>query len=232
MRHGFRVCSQHDEDGILQEIFRRIGTTNRCFVEFGAARGCASNTLYLLLQGWAGHWIEADAQGIGVIRRDFGEFLRNGQLTLKQEFLTVQNVESVFAEMGVPREFDLWSIDVDGNDYWLWKTIAAYTPRVIIIEYNSAFRESDLWVMEYDPRHRWDSRSLVGASLKSLQLLADQKGYRLVGCNFSGSNAFFVREDLVGDRFLEPYTAEMHYEPPRYYVPGGFEGSIGPFQRR
>lgn len=232
MRYGFRVCSQHDEDGIIQEIFRRIGTTNRYFVEFGAARGYAGNTLYLLLQGWNGYWIEPDPQGIADIGRDYGEFMRNGQLTLKEEFLTAENVEAVFREMDVPLELDLLSIDIDGNDYWVWKALSSYAPRVVIIEYNSAFREGDLWVMAYNPHHRWDSRSLVGSSLKSLELLGLHKGYRLVGCNFSGTNAFFVRADLVGDHFMEPYTAETHYEPQRYYLPGGLTGPIGPFERR
>ena len=110
------------------------------------------------------------------------------------------------------------SIDIDGNDYWVWKAIDSYSPRVVVIEHNSVFRSDVEWIMSYNPNNIWNGSSYFGASLKSLEKLGNQKGYRLVGCDFTGVNAFFVRNDLVGDKFFEPFTAENHYEPPRYFL--------------
>jgi hypothetical protein len=69
----------------------------------------------------------------------------------------------------------------------------------------------------YEPKRRWDGSNFYGASLEALARLGRNKGYQLVGCNFAGPNAFFVRNDFAGDCFLDPPTAEEHYEPPRYY---------------
>jgi len=218
-RHEHKVFSQHGEDGILREVFRRIGTTSRYFVEFGCgARGNENNTLAFLVEGWRGCWLERDPRHVKRIAADLRGPVSRGQLSVQAACLTAENINETFARLNVPREFDLLSIDVDGNDYWLWKALRGFSPRVVAIEYNAVFAPPMKWVMKYDPRHRWDGSSHFGASLKSLELLADQKGYRLVGCDFSGSNAFFVRQDLVADHFLSSAAAEDHYEPPRYFL--------------
>ncbi len=218
-QHEHKVFSQHGEDGILREIFRRVGTTSRFFVEFGCGRhGTENNTLALLIEGWRGCWLEWNSLHVKRIAAKFRNHVSRGQLSVRAAFLTAENVNEIFTRLNVPREFDLLSIDVDGNDYWLWKALKDFSPRVVVIEYNAIFPPSVKWVMRYDPRHHWDGSSHFGASLKSLELLAGQKGYRLVGCDFTGVNAFFVREDIVADSFLFPFTAENHYEPLRYFL--------------
>jgi len=218
VRHGYRVYSQNDEDGMLDEVFRRIGETSRTFVEFGVGDGMENNTLYRLLRGWRGAWIEADAQRHAVITDRCARLISADVLRCKQAFITAENIENLFAELDVPREFDLLSIDIDGNDYWVWRAIERYQPRVVVIEYNAGFGPSAEWVLEYDPKFAWGGTRNVGASLKSLELLGAQKGYRLVGCNLKGINAIFVRADLVDDKFAGPFTAEAQYEPPRYHL--------------
>lgn len=217
-RFGYQVYSQNDEDGIIEEIFNRIGTTNKSFVEFGAGDGMSSNTTYLLLKDWTGVWIEARPDYIERIKSQFGSLISTKKLRVEQAFITAENIEWLLNEFGVPKEFDLLSIDIDGNDYWVWRAIEKFRPRAVVIEYNALFRPRDKWVMKYNPQHVWDGSSYQGASLKSLEILGEQKGYKLVGCNFIGVNAFFVREDLVGDKFFRPFTAESQYEPPRYYL--------------
>jgi ribosomal protein S18 acetylase RimI-like enzyme len=217
-RHEHEAFSQTGEDGILQEIFRRLGTTNRHFVEFGVEGGLECNTANLLLQGWSGLWIEPDQKAVAAIRAGLELVLRAGRLRLLCEAVTAENVEALFAAGGVPEEPDLVSIDIDGNDYWVWRALRRYRPRVVVLEYNPIFPPPTEWVMPYDPAHRWDRSAHFGASLRALQRLAEAKGYALVGCNLTGVNAFFVRQDLVGDKFAAPFTAENHYEPPRLYL--------------
>jgi len=84
----------------------------------------------------------------------------------------------------------------------------------------------------YQPTMHWDGTNYFGASLEALVKLGQAKGYRVVGCNFSGTNAFFVRDDLCGEYFVTPATAEEHYEPPRYFFSSlnvGHPGRVGPY---
>ena len=214
-RHGFRAFSQNDEDGILQEILRRIGPGDKTFVEFGVQDGLQNNTRLLLYQGWRGLWIEADATACGSVRRSFASEVTSGQLQLSQSFVTTQNIVSLIAQARLG-EIDVLSIDIDGNDYWIWEAISL-TPRVFIVEYNAKFPPPTKWVMQYNPTHRWDYTDYQGASLEALTELGRTKGYTLVGCCLAGVNAFFVRNDLVEDRFAPPDTTAL-YNPPRYYM--------------
>lgn len=216
-RFEYQVYSQNGEDGIITEIFKRIGTTNRFFVEFGASE-LMNNTTYLLLKDWTGAWIETSPNIVKRIKAKHSSLIKNKKLLVKNATIAAENVEMLFKELDIPKEFDLMSIDIDGNDYWVWKAIENYYPRAVVIEYNAKFRQEVKWVMKYNPNHRWRGTCYQGASLKSLETLGLKKGYKLIGCDFNGVNSFFVREDLVKDKFLEPYTAESHYEPPRHFL--------------
>lgn len=221
-RHGYKVYSQNDEDGIIAEIFRRIGTTNRLFLEFGVENGLENNTLNLLTEGWSGCWIEAAAKDAAAIRQRFASALNGGRLQFRESLVDSDNINALIEAFRLPREIDFLGIDIDGNDYHVWKAIDAISPRVVVIEYNAKFRPPSGWVMAYDPRHSWDGTDQYGASLAALTALAGEKGYRLVGCSIVGSNAFFVRADLAQDRFPEPATAEHLYQPARHFLTPGY----------
>jgi hypothetical protein len=232
LRYGFKLYSQNDEDGIIQEVFRRIGTTARTFVEFGVETGAECNTAKLLIEGWRGLWIEAKADNADAIRRRFAPFLQDGRLMLTQDLVTAENIDTLITTGGLAGEVDLVSIDIDYNDYWVWKAITAVRPRVVAIEYNASLRPPLSLTVPYDPHGSWDGSNFYGASLEALVRLGADKGYRIVGCSIAGVNAFFVRADLCGNRFLEPATAAEHYEPPRHFfhlLPAGHKGRPGPF---
>ncbi len=222
-RHGYKVWSQCDEDGILAEIFRRIGAGARRFVEFGVADGRECNTLKLLVEGWRGLWMEARADHCDAIRRVFAEPLAEGRLELKQSIVTAENIEALLAGSSVVAagELDLLSIDIDGNDYHVLKSIRGLRPRVVVIEYNGKFPPPMDVVPPYDPGFAWDGSDYAGASLQAIASLAARRGYRLVGTNAAGVNAFFVREDLAGGgRFAEGGAAAL-YNPARYWLTRG-----------
>lgn len=218
LRYGGKVYSQNDEDGLVAEIFRRIGTTSKYFVEFGVGNGTENNTLALLVQGWHGAWIEGDPNNCAIIGKVLSRFLNDKSLEAVQSFITAENIASLFESLNVPPEFDFLSIDIDFNDYWVWKSLHTYRPRVVIIEYNAGFGPSMEWKVPYSAERTWDRSRHFGASLKSFELLGREKGYCLVGCNLTGANAFFVREDLVGEHFRSPFTSEVHFEAPKYFL--------------
>jgi len=217
-RYEYEIFSQSGEDGIIEEIFRRVGLTNKTFVEFGVGDGSQNNTRYLLTAGWSGTWIEGNKDLVIRIRRQLADKIKQGALRVTHAIVTAEVIESLFERNGVPQECDLLSIDIDRNDYWVWAGIQRYHPRVVVIEYNAHFPPGREWVVEYDPDAIWDGTRNTGASLTALELLGAKKGYKLVGCNLAGVNAFFVREELVQDNFCAPFTAGNHHEPRRYYL--------------
>jgi hypothetical protein len=226
LKSGFKVYSQNEEDGIIQEIFNRIGLKHKYFVEMGVGNGLENNTLFLLLQGWKGLWIEGGPKNSKFIKDKFGFIIKNNTLLFDDSFINRENINGILKHNKVPYEVDLLSVDLDGNEYHIFKQIDVISARVVVIEYNAKFPPPVLWVMKYNPNHLWDSTDYMGASLKSLENLFNGKNYSLVGCNVTGSNAFFVRNDLLGENFLQPFTAENHYEPSRYWLtPGMVSGS-------
>ena len=204
--YGWSGYSQHDEDGIVQEIFRRIGAPSKRFVEFGAG-DCLENTgTYLLLSGWRGTWLEAADNEVREIQNQFAPYLASGELRVVKTFVTPQNINDLVGR----EELDLLVVDIDGNDYYIWEALEA-RPRAIMIEYNATFRPPAAVVQEHSAEPFWQGENFYGASLSALEALGRKKKYCLVGCSYAGGNAFFVREDLVEGKFSAPYTAEHHY---------------------
>ncbi len=232
LRFGWKAYSQNEEDGILREIFRRIGEGKRAFIEIGAGEGLENNTAALLLAGWRGLWLEAHTPSMDAIRRMFADQVNAQQLLLANHFVSRSNVNEILRVSLPEAEPDLLSIDVDGNDYWLWGAIERMRPRVVVIEYNATWHPPLSIAVRYEEAFQWDGSNYFGASLKALERLGRRKGYSLVGCCFAGVNAFFVRDDLCHAHFRKPYTAENHYEPPRYYMirPAGHRPGMGPVE--
>lgn len=210
--YGFKAYSQNDEDGILQEIFRRVGIETKSFVEFGAGSGLENNTSFLLCQGWEGLWIDGSFPNCEEIRRSFAAYVEAGRLVVRNAMLSRENINSEIAQAGCSGEIDLLSIDVDGNDLHLWKALTALNPRVVVIEYNGFVPPPVTWVMPYDESHVWDGRTTaIGASLQAIADLGRARGYRLVCCNRIGLNAFLVREDLARHFDSQRPVAEMFH---------------------
>ena len=198
-----RFFSQWGEDGIIDFIFSEIATTNKFFVEFGVEDGTECNTRYLLeKKGWRG------------LMMDGGDNLKP---YVKQEFITAANVNELFNKYHVPKYFDLLSIDIDFNDYWIWKSIVNFVPRVVIIEYNSSIPPDESKVVPYDPFAKWDKTNYFGASLFALMKLGLSKGYCLIGCTQRGVNAFFIKNEFI-PKWVKLKTIQELYRPPQYGI--------------
>src|SRR5260370_27613128 len=139
-------------------------------------------------------------------------------------------MEATLEAYNVPRNLDLLSIDIDGNDYWVWAAIQKWRPRLVVIEYNPTFPPHQKWVMKEDLNHRWDGTNYFGASLPSLAALGTKKGFTLVATDSCGINAFFVRDDFIaGDKFLDP-VVHYHYSPLNHsFCQNGLPIKNGPF---
>ncbi len=231
---GHKIYSQFDEDGIIREIFNRIQVTNKTFVEIGIGDGLENNTLALLFDGWRGLWIEASRKSVKRIKNNFSNIISNEYLKVINSFVNKQNINKLISSEIDSEEIDLLSIDIDGNDFHVFNAIKCIKPRVVIIEYNAKFQPAINYCMDYDESHVWQGDDCFGASLKFLEVNFLKSDYCLVGCSLSGVNAFFVRNDLVSDKFLEPFSSENHYEPARYFlinIPSGHRPSYQTLQK-
>ncbi len=228
--YGYKVFSQGDEDGIIAEIFKRIGVKNKIFVEFGVGDGLENNTLSLLHQGWTGLWIEGSAECCKKIFEGFSGLIKSGKLKLVQSFIFAETINGLISSQIFEQEIDLLSIDIDGNDAHIYDQISCVTPRVIVLEYNAKFGPVIEYCMPYNRNYRWSKTDCFGASLKYFEKLMSNKGYTLVGCNLVGTNAFFVRTDLVHDHFDEPFSSEYHFEPARYELAGLPSGHLTSYE--
>ncbi len=226
--YGYKVYSQNDEDGILAEIFRRLGIMQGRFCEIGVESGLECNTLYLIHQGWRGIWFEGDEQQKGPIEQKFHSLFENGRLRLVMGYLTAEIVDRVFTQLGfgTEAELDFLSIDIDGNDIYLFEQLSV-RPKVVCIEYNAKFPPPLHKQPVYDKANQWRGGDYMGSSLSALDALAKRKGYTLVATNLTGANAFFVRNDLVADKFVTDSSPANLYNPPRYWMTFDLFSSIG-----
>jgi hypothetical protein len=214
---GAQYWSQNYEDGMIAEIFRRVPPSTKTFLEIGVGDGSENNTTALLAQGWRGWWIDGDARGCASIRKRLAAMPSlAGCLTLREAFVSPATIRELLRELEVPGEVDLFSLDIDQDTYHVWATLHDFRPRAVVVEYNGALPPGMVWIHPYQPGRIWDGTQAFGASLKAFEALGRRYGYSLVGCDLLGVNAFFVRDDLVGGKFAAPFTAENHYEPPRY----------------
>ena len=214
----FKVFSQNGEDGIIQFLIHKIPEIPRTFIEFGVETYLESNTRFLLMHNsWKGLVIDGSKENIENIKAQ--DLYWRFDLTAVERFITKENINSIFKENGFSGEIGILSIDIDGNDYWVWEQISEVQPVIVIAEYNSYFgSERPISVPYKSDFYRTNahfSNLYFGASLSALNHLAEVKGYSLIGCNRSGNNAFFVRKDKLNGLTPVPVSKAFIDTPSR-----------------
>ncbi len=197
----FKVFSQSGEDGIIQYLVGRVPIENDTFVEIGVEDYRESNTRFLLLHNnWRGLAVDNGEQNVRRIRDD--EICIWRELQAACATVTRENVNRVLESAGFAGDIGLLSIDIDGNDYWVWDAVQTVSPRIVVCEYNALFGFRRAVTVPYDPAFSREkahfSRLYFGASLPAMCRLAEKKGYVFVGTCSAGVNAFFVRRDAAG----------------------------------
>jgi hypothetical protein len=223
----FKVFSQWGEDGILEHLISHISIPNKIFVEFGVQDYREANTRFLLTnRNWSGLVIDGSAQNIAFIKQDSIYWRFN--LKAERVFLTRENIDESIVGQGISGDIGLLSIDIDGNDYWVWEAISCVAPRIVVAEYNALFGSAAPVSVPYDPafqRNRAHYSNLYwGCSLAALVHLGQAKGYVLVGCNSAGNNAFFVRKDLLGQ--LPAREPSIAFRPAKFRESRKEDGSL------
>ena len=193
-RFGYR--SQNEEDGLLLALFKRIGTTDRRCVEIGCGLNGGNSGFLVGECGWSGLMVDADRHKIETIKIRYA----GHAVIANKHRVTRENVNTIVEMHGFAGPLDFLSLDIDGNDYWVWEALTACSPRVVALEFNWLFGPERSVSIPYDPEFRLDrvaTRAYRGASLSALTHLAQRKGYRLVASE--RVNAFYMRNDVAPD---------------------------------
>jgi hypothetical protein len=217
---GLRCFSQNEEDGLLLYVFSLVGVTNKRVVEICAGDGIECNAANLIINhGWCGLLVDGDERNVTRGRRFYlrrrDTFFYPPLFTCA--WITAENVNQVLLEHGFTGDIDLLSLDLDGMDYWVWKALTCIRPRVVILEFTSRWGPYRAVTIPYraDFRADWDRFPWChGASLSAFVKLGRERGYRLVGTNWHGFNALFLRNDVGTDFFPEVSPAECFARTP------------------
>lgn len=201
----FQITSQWGEDGIIQYLIKYIEIPNKTFIEFGVESYKECNTRFLLQNNnWNGLIIDGSEKLINEIKAENIHWKYD--LKAVANFITKENIDNIFIENNIKGDIGLLSIDIDGNDYWVWEKISVIKPRIIIAEYNSLFGNKASVSIPYNKdfvRGVNMPVSYYGASITALTYLANSKGYSLVYGNKAGNNVFYVRKDLLNEHVKE-----------------------------
>jgi hypothetical protein len=208
----FQVFSQRGEDGVIQYIINKIEIPNKIFVEFGVETYVESNTRFLLINNnWSGLVIDGSQNNIDFIKKDF--IYWKYDITAVKSFITKENINNIINQYTKVEDIGLLSIDIDGNDYWIWEAINVIKPRVVIAEYNSSFGATRKLTIPYKSDfvrgQEHFSELFFGASLAALCHMAQLKGYDFIGTTSAGVNAYFVRKDMSAP--FKKFTSETGY---------------------
>ena len=231
---GFRGFSQWDEDGIIQWLVARVPIEREIFVEFGVEDYREANTRFLLEHdNWRGLLIDSGTAHVDSLRST--ELMWRHWVDARTAFVTRENINELLESVG--GDIGLLSIDIDGTDYWVWEAITVVQPRLVVVEYNSIFGPHRAVTIPYDAAFdrasAHVSRLYFGASIKALADLGSRKGFRLVGSNSAGNNAFFVRDDVAGS--VPAVTAAEAWVESRFQESRGEDGRlsfVGPHHDR
>jgi hypothetical protein len=210
--YEFKVFSQWGEDGIIQHLINVIEIKNKTFIEFGVEDFSESNCRFLMMKDdWQGFVIDGSKRNIEKLKKSY--YFWKHDLKAIDAFIDRENINDLLSKSAFDGDLGILSIDVDGNDYYIFEAIKNFQPRIIICEFNSLFGASRKISVPYDPHFVRSSAHFsnlyAGASLGAISCLAEKKGYALVGTNSSSNNAFFVRKDLLNNRLgaLTPQIA-------------------------
>jgi hypothetical protein len=221
-----RVFSQHGEDGILEYLFRFIPSSKPTIIEFGAYDGVyMSNSRNLIYHhGWEALLIEADNR----FYKDLHNLYQgHANVVTLNSMVTPENINRLFADHAIPRNFDVLSIDIDSIDYYVWEALSDFTPKVVVIEYNSTILPDIEYIVEPDKVAEYGGTSREGASLLALYNLGKRKGYELVYSELYGANLFFVHQDYLQYFAYQPLSPEALYQPPQFGVLAGGKAPNG-----
>ena len=223
----FSCFSQWGEDGIINWLISKLPSIPKKFIEFGVENYQESNTrLLLYLHNWQGLVIDSSNDHIQDIKAQ--DISWRYQLNAVSSHITKDNINQLLEKNGMTSDIGLLSIDIDGNDYYVWQSIDIIKPVIVVVEFNAVLGDIHSITVPYNPdffrTKAHYSNLYFGASLMALIDLGKEKGYTFVGTNTNGVNAFFIRNDFASE--ITPLLSSVSAYPSMFREARGEDGKL------
>ena len=196
--YRYNITSPHGENGMIAKVFDVLGVNKGYALEIGANNGInRSNVNPLIKEGWTVLYVEGYEDNYNNLLSNMNQY---DNVICEHKFVSLEkgnNLDEVLKKNNFPIDFDLFSLDIDGNDYHIWKSMK-YKPKLVVIEYNRDLCESV--VMNYDKDFEYEHKKLWGSSALAITKLAKYKGYDLIGIR--KDTLFYIRKDLNEGKFM------------------------------
>jgi hypothetical protein len=209
----FQVFSQFGDDGIIQYLINKLPIPSKTFIEFGVENYRESNTRFLLINDyWSGYIIDGSKMNIEAIKSE--QYYSFYDLKAEASFIKKTNINELLGNSNFHHELGILSIDIDGNDYWIWQQIEQFRPCILICEYNSLFGFKPFTIPYQEDFVRGVNSpfNFYGTSLRSVFNLSKERGYTFIGCNSAGNNAYFIKDQYFESLSISAPTLEEGFE--------------------
>lgn len=209
----FQVFSQFGDDGIIQYLINNLPIQEKTFIEFGVENYKESNTRFLLINDyWSGYIIDGSKINIESIKGE--QYYSFYNLKVEAAFINKSNINELLGKSNFKQDIGILSIDIDGNDFWIWEQIQHYRPSILICEYNSLFGFKPFTIPYQEDFVRGVNSpfNFYGTSLKSVYNLSKERGYTFIGCNSAGNNAYFINNQFVQNLSLPIPSLEEGFQ--------------------
>lgn len=209
----FQVFSQFGDDGIIQYLINHLPIPAKTFIEFGVENYRESNTRFLLINDyWSGFIIDGSKSNIETIKAE--QYYSFYDLRVEAAFIKKSNINELLRKSSFEKELGILSIDIDGNDFWIWEEIEHYRPCILICEYNSLFGFKPYTIQYQEDFVRGINTpfNFYGTSLKSVFDLSKERGYTFIGCNSAGNNAYFIKNQYFENLSIAAPTLEEGFK--------------------
>jgi hypothetical protein len=212
--YGVRKSNGPVEEGLYRHLMSVVPPETKYCIEFGARDGTTAHTRGLVEDhGFSALYIEGDPEAAERLKENFSDY--PGVVAI-QSFITAENIESLFEQAGVPQRPYLLTIDIDGNDYYVWKAITHFHPIFVCVEFNASYGPESDFVIDYDPEFMWQKDDYFGAAITPFVQLAKDKGYELIHVTSGGDNLFFVDREYFTLFGIGDNSPENMYQLPQY----------------
>lgn len=213
------------DEGVIEYLMSIIEPKNKYCIEFGARDGKRAHVLFLINKyNYSSLLIEGDPDAAKELDKNFSDNLKVSTVC---SFIIAENIEDIFKRNNVPEQPAFLLIDIDGNDYHIWKAIQNYTPDVVCIEYNPSYAPPEKFVIDYKDDFMWSGDDYYGASIETMVSLGKEKGYELVHCSSGGDNLFFVKKEFFTEFNINDNSTNALYQLPQYGKKGRAKNGKG-----
>jgi hypothetical protein len=207
------IFTYHGEDGIIQFLLRHLPDVPPIFIDIGSGDCIKSNCATLAIhQNWSGTFIDADKKQLSIGER-FYKSLGRENLLFKNFYVDPNNINSLVKDLPFEGKVGVLSIDIDGNDYWIWNALEVIQPKIVVIEAKVEFGEKNIVVPYSKENHHSFDKMYNGASVEALKELGLKKGYTLIGAIPFGYNLFFIPTYCVQSPFHKAEANEVLQHP-------------------